>query len=284
MRLRKTLAYGDGDATAPMRLKMLAYSFMLTLPLLSSCAAHAGPAAGNMHRQGRALETQGRPASRCAGTAHKATPGMDDERARSCRMKGRTLEYLSGGRVVRMANLLETDERLSGIACRGERTYVLTDRSLIIVRPQASAPHVSMDGLDISFAGAYSRTDMRDILAPGLVTWTQSDDAVFFLTRNGTLTLIPSESIGATVPSYSIPYGVEGARMHHHGGYLFLATRSGDMVVLRGAETRTLAFRTSVRNPEFFVCDGALMFGKRGVEENEIRIGERIESITLERR
>jgi hypothetical protein len=197
-------------------------------------------------------------------------------------MRGRTLEYSTGSSIVSLSNFLEDGERLREIKCRGERAFVLTDRSLLIVRP-GGGRDLDDDGIDISFVAAYSRTDMRGVLAPGLIAWTQSDDTVFFLTRNGALTLVPVENMGSTIPSFTIPYDVSGARMTHHGGFLFLATRT-EMVVIRAPESRTLPLRTTISSPAFYTSGGRLFFGKSGVEENEIRIGEGIDQVTLVRR
>ncbi|MEW6722618.1 MAG: hypothetical protein AB1324_05130 [Candidatus Micrarchaeota archaeon] len=277
----KRLAYGEGErleARKPKFVKTLVFGATF-FAAMAACApaTNAIPA-----RDPAAIEARRVPSAR-PGQRERA-PIAEPVRLSEpfCRMRGRTLEYSTGSAIVSLSNFLEDGERLREIACRGERAFVLTDRSLLIVRP-GGGMDLDDDGIDIRFVAAYSRTDMRGILQPGLVAWTQSDDTVFFLARNGALTLLPIENMGDSIPSFTIPYDVAGARMTHHGGYLFLATRS-EMVVVRAPESRTLPLRTTLSSPAFYTSGGSLFFGKRGVEENEIRIGERIDEVSLVRR
>ena len=238
---RKRLAYGDGVIAKPKMMKSLVFSATF-LSIMCSCSpvTNAVPRRDPVLEEARQVRLSERPAHRQEAI---------------CRMRGTTLEYSSGGGLVRLTDILDAGERLAGVSCRGERAFVLSDRSLVIARP---AHDPDLDGDGISFVASYSRTDMRSILAPGLVSWTQSDNAAYFLTRDGTLTEIPAENMGSMIPSFSIPYEVQGAQMAHHGGYLFLATRSGNMVVISGQDSAVIPFRTSVGNPAFYLSNGTL--------------------------
>ncbi|MCI0504390.1 hypothetical protein L0Y65_06835 [Candidatus Micrarchaeota archaeon] len=281
MQGRKRLAYGKGDgeeAGKPRLIRKLAFGLTVAATM-SACS----PATNAVAVRNPVLEEARLTQSQKSPPRHKS-PDAAASRNPACSMSGRTLDYSSERGMVRIVNLLEAGETLAGIACRTERAFVLTDRSLFVVRPGGGSPDLVNDGVDISFVAAYSRTDMSGILSAGFVAWTQSDDAVFLLTRNGTLTLIPLENMGSTVPSYNIPYDVSGASMAYHQGYLFLATLSGQMVVIRGAQIRSIPFQASAGNPAFFVSGGNLVFGTKGAEETEIRMGEGIDRISLVRR
>jgi len=217
---------------APGKKRRLFFSSLLTIPLLTACATSA-------HALPRRPELTER---RFEGKA-------------AC-----DVDYRSA---------LEKGERVRRIACTKARTYVLTDRSMLVF---SSTEEESVeDGVRLKLA--YTRTDMSDIYKRGLVSWAQSDDTAYFLTKDGQLSPISAGNLGKTIQTYQLPFDVSKAKMVHRSGMLFIAPLSGNLLVM--TFEGTVRFRIlPVPDIEggFFERRDKLFFGKRGSNETEIRI------------
>jgi hypothetical protein len=85
---------------------------------------------------------------------------------------------------------------------------------------------------------SFTRKDIRDIHALGLISWTHGDDRAYFLTKDSRIREMP------VVGGYSDVYGVprrdlSGAKILFQSGLLFIAPAEGKLVVLRPAERPT---------------------------------------------
>ncbi len=259
MRLRKTLAYGDGEALKPQKIRKLAYALALSMPLLAACHAHAIPPRETAPLQA-ARETRQEPQER------------NDSPACGSGLEG----------------VLQPNETVLEAVCRYGREYVMTDASLLIVTrvPQT----FTFDPIVLSMHA--SRTDMGQMREQGIADWEPSEDSVFILTKNDrTLTRLPNEGMGDTVPAYTMPFDTSmlgSESMVYYSGFLFIAPRGGDVMVFSfGDEVQsgTLRLRSRYDDAGFFMRQDKLIFGKAGLEETEIRVnGPAIKDIELIKR
>ena len=168
------------------------------------------------------------------------------------------------------SSALGKGEKVREIACTKGRTYVLTNKSMLVFTKGEGESEE--EGIHLKLQ--YSRTDMSDIYKRGLVSWTQSYDAAYFLTKDGTLSPISaSGDLGSTIKTYQLPFDVSKARMIHRSGMLFIAPLSGNLLVM--SFTKTVRFRIlpmSATRGDFFERRGKLFFGKQGSDIMEIRI------------
>jgi len=245
MRLKRTLAYGEGEVSKPQRIRKLAYALALSLPLIGACHAHAGPAAETV------------PAAHAILSHESVRPRA---RGPAC---GSGLE-----------SILHDGELVLEAVCRFGREYVMTDESLLIVtRPP---PAMTFDPISLSMHA--SRTDMAQMRGQGIVDWEPSEDSVFVLTRNDrTLTRLPNEGMGATVPAYTMPFDTSmlgSDSMVYYSGFLFIAPRGGDVMAFsfrEGVQSGTIPLRSNRQDAGFFMKENRLIFGVSGIEETEIR-------------
>jgi len=273
MRLRKTLAFAGGEAEKPQKIRTLAFALTFSLPLLASCGAHAAP----VNNGGFLMPG---PATTASGNAAKASTGTTG-RQRPVRPAGPACG--SG-----IESLLQPGETVRQSVCRFGRDYVMTDSSLLIVTRVRE--EFTFD--PIALAMHASRTDMRGLSAQGIADWEPGEDSVFVLTKNDrTLTVIPNEDMGDTIPAYTMPFSTATLRsdsMAYQSGILFIAPREGEVAAFSfsgGVQSRTLPLRSRLPDAGFFMRGGMLVFGKAGVEETEIRVeGNDITRIRLIKR
>jgi hypothetical protein len=257
MRLRKTLAYGlgnadgpekEGEAGRPRKFKKLAFAFTLALPLIAACGARTVSA-----REGLA--------SAVASSLIAPRQAAREARAPPC---GSDIE-----------SLLQPGELVTGTVCRFGRDYVMTTTSLLMIRRQAE--EMTFD--PISLRMRVTRTDMRDMIRQNIADWEPSEDSVFVLTRDDRLlTRLPNEGMGDTVPVFEMPFDTSALRsdsMVYFSRFLFIAPQNADVVAFSftGApSSHNLPLRSEHRDAGFFMRDGMLIFGKAGIEETEIRV------------
>ena len=273
MRLRKTLAFAGGEAEKPQKIRKLAFALTFSLPLLASCGAHAAPV-----NNGGTLPP--RPTAAASGNTATAS-GRTTERQRPARPAGPACG--SG-----IESLLQPGETVRQSVCRFGRDYVMTGTSLLIV----TRTRESFTFDPISLAMHASRTDMREYQAQGIADWEPGEDSVFILTRNDrTLTRIPNENMGDTVPAYTMPFDTTmlgSESMVYYSGFLFIAPRGADVMVFSfdgGLGSGSLPLRSQLEDAGFFTRGNMLIFGKAGVEETEIRVdGRDIKNIRLIKR
>jgi hypothetical protein len=245
MRLRKTLAYGDGEIKKPGKWRVL--EFAAIMPLLATCAARAIPAGGTVP----AVAPQ-------AETPMTQTP----ERATKCG---------SG-----LGSMLEQGERVTESVCRFGREYVMTSTSLLIVTRERENI-LTFDPISLRLHA--SRTDMQGYMQRGIVDWEPAEDAVYILMRDRMLIALPNEGMGATVPAYEMPFETAGLgrnRMAYHSGFIFIAPLSGNAIVISfadGLDSRYLRVGPGPADTGFFERNGRLFFGKRGMQETAITVG-----------
>ncbi len=258
MRLRKTLAFAGGEAEKPQKIRKLTFALTFSLPLLASCGAHAAPA-----NNGSTLP------SRPAASGNAATA--------SARMTARQGPVTPAAPVCGsgIESLLQPGETIRQSVCRFGRDYVMTDSSLLIVTRVRET--FTFD--PIALAMHASRTDMRGLSAEGIADWEPGEDSVFVLTKNDrTLTVIPNENMGDTIPAYTMPFSTASLRsdsMVYQSGILFIAPREGEVAAFSfsgGVQSRTLPLSSRLPDAGFFMRGGMLVFGKAGVEETEIRV------------
>jgi hypothetical protein len=182
------------------------------------------------------------------------------------------------------AIVLEPHEVIRETHCGKNHTFILTNTSLIIVTPSnEEQADTGVDGITLRLT--YTRTDMRDILKHGLVTWTQSEEACYFLTKNGSLRVISVEKKDDD-PEYTLPFDVQKAKMILHSNFLFIAAPvAARMVIISLSDKydkRGLPLLFDATNAEFFVSDGKLYFGEKDGKKATITInGQRIKDIEI---
>jgi hypothetical protein len=134
----------------------------------------------------------------------------------------------------------ETDwlegEQLIDVIC-GPRTVLLTTASLIVVEKPAKKRRTQSALSDyesptIRLVEHHSKTDMRDILHPGFVAWTTSDDDAYFLTQDGRVSVVPFGEMGDTIGTYSLGGDVHGARIVYFDKHVFVGPVSAELRVL----------------------------------------------------
>lgn len=241
---KRLLHFRKEDAKAagtPQTRRKLFFSSLLTIPLLTACASTA-------HALPRRPEVP---------DPHFGTKASCDADYRSALKRG---------------------ERVREIACTKARTYVLTNKSMLVFHNNEQ--ETVGDGVRLKLS--YSRTDMSDIHKRGLVAWAQSDDRAYFLTRDGSLSIIPADEMGPTIKAYQLPFDVSKARMIHRSGILLIAPLSENLLVM--SFSKSVKFRIlpiSGTEGEFFERGGKLFFGKRDSDFLEIRMaGDGVDGVS----
>ena len=90
---------------------------------------------------------------------------------------------------------------------------------------------------------------------------------------------MPNEEIGDTIPEFELPFdtaNIPRNRMIAHSGFLFIAPLSGNALVMSFGDqqdSRFIPIRSSNAREGFFLREDRLFFGRKGIEEREIRIG-----------
>ncbi|MBU0532335.1 hypothetical protein KKB44_02465 [Candidatus Micrarchaeota archaeon] len=165
-------------------------------------------------------------------------------------------------------SLLRDGEVVQEIVCKDDKTFVLTNTSLLVLH------HVNdmTDEDGITFRLSYTRTDMQGILRHGLIAWAQSDDNCYFLTRDNMLRVIPLENMGDTISAYGIPLDVSTADMIYFDNTLFIAASGNVLMIEFGAvlNVRRGLLLLDVENPAFFIINDRLYFGDQNGERIEI--------------
>jgi hypothetical protein len=144
-----------------------------------------------------------------------------------------------------------------------------------------------LDGIGLRYA--FSRANIRQFLERGVISWDAGDNACYFITRDGVLTVLPNERMTEDdAKGYVMPFDVRemaGRRMIYFGHLIFIAPPQGDIMVVSPSDRgRAVRMSASTGSGQFFVRDDRLYFGQSGIEETEIRINGGIDGITLERR
>ena len=231
-------------------------SFVIALPLLS---CHINKSYGVPSREDG------------ISSVLKRTKGMKQEPG--CQLKGRDAEFkVPDGRAIIYSGALKKDERTREMVCLENRAFILTDRSLVIV---TAAGLDESDG-NIRLNSFLSRTDMTDILKKGLVAWTQTGEACYFLTRDRKLTVLPNEE--GDVSEFSVPFDTSGVRMDrmtYQSGFLFIAPDKRSVYAFKLTEqkgAKMMPVITKTEEPGFFIEKRVLFFGKKGENEKKIEI------------
>lgn len=241
MRLKKTLAYKDGEIKKPEKLKTLAFS--VVMPLLAACTTHA--VSTTSAAPTTTLQNATKAPQPVAAVAHSETP------ANECNPDLKTL--------------LQPDEMATEIVCRFGMKFIMTNTSLVIV-PRAEEKSWPFEPISIRLQS--SRTDMSDFLNRGIVDWEPAEDAVYILTRDSILTVLPNEGLDTTIRAYEMPFettGMDRNSMIYHAGFIFIAPRSGRAIAIsfaNGLESRYLPFGSRSRDDGFFLRGGELFFGR----------------------
>jgi hypothetical protein len=232
---RKRLVYGDGEIGKPAKKRILAYTGIALV--FGACAtANAIP------------EQRYRP-------AETARVRQVPEVERACRPD--------------LHDVLHQGEVTRETVCRDGREYVLTNTSLIIIEHNAEEPYRGLGFRgEPSIQRYFTRTDMGDIYARGLVDWEAGRSACYFLTADRGLTVYPNTDMGDTVPSYTFTFetrdlGRNG--MVYHSGFVFIAA-PGESVIAFGedGQRRTLDL-VAGSGHGFGVRDGRLFLGSREI-------------------
>lgn len=182
------------------------------------------------------------------------------------------------------AIIFEPDEVVRETFCGKNRTFVLTNTSLIVITPSnEEEADTGVEGITLRLT--YTRTDMREILQHGLEAWTQSEEACYFLTKNGSLRIISVDKKD-DAPEYLLPFDVQKAKMICHSDFLFIAVPVAARLVIISLsdkyDKRGLPILFDATNSEFFISDGKLYFGEKDGKKAKITInGQRIKDITV---
>ncbi|MFH1685433.1 MAG: hypothetical protein ABH983_03940 [Candidatus Micrarchaeota archaeon] len=122
---------------------------------------------------------------------------------------------------------LEPGEEIQRTVCSNGFQYTLTDTSLLIVENHRDLGDIFRD---FSLDESRSRTDMREIIANGVVDWSATEDHAFFLTKDGILTAIPSGEMGDSLPTFAMPEEFRRGKLASRSGFLFIAAPGRLMV------------------------------------------------------
>ncbi|MFN7991626.1 MAG: hypothetical protein U0R44_05705 [Candidatus Micrarchaeia archaeon] len=251
---RKKLAYGDGKAERPVMRKSLVFSTIAVLVATASCCAATD------------AYTRSRPAPARPSASHRplAVPQHHSDFIQS---------------------QLQPQEKVAEIVHLGSRDFVLTNTSLLIVSGGEGGRFISSE---IEMIGHAVRTDLTAILQRGLVDWEPSERRCFFLTRDRTLTVIPNQDMGDTIPGYSMPFetaGLSRERMQVHNELLFIAPYSGSILTMsfstEDGESRYLPLGPGAHEDVFSSRGGRFYFGDRSAG-TEIRVsGNSVNDVTI---
>jgi hypothetical protein len=242
--------------------KILRYSFLITMPLVSSCATNAR--AAPRHTTFPDYE-------------RRLTIKMDLPPSATCRIRGRDLEYTqTNGRTKLFKDMLRSGEKALGVKCNDQYASVLTKTRLLTVPGSNSAK----DLVNREVEG-----DMKPFHKKGIVDWALGYDRHFILTRDSELREDLIINHGNTDMVHSLPYDVRGAKMEYHKGFLFIALASSQMLVLKfsksGLDNKKHMFSVNVSNPDFFFVGRRLYFGQ-GSDSVEIKIkGKKLSDVLV---
>lgn len=252
---RKRLAYGDGVIAKPKKMKSLVFSATF-LAVTCSCA----PTTNAIPRRDPVVEEARRAPAR---------PPRAGERAPGC------FPNIA-------AVAMERGEKVRESICSGNREFILTDRALhirtrVMERERFGNAEITLDNYS-------SRTDMREMIARGIVDWEATETACYFLTRDRRLTVMPNDEMGGSIPEYTLPFetaNIPRNRMIFHSGFLFIAPLSGDALVMSFGENPDSRFLSLPPAGGFSVRGNMLFFGIKG-NEREIRMdGPSVDDVGL---
>jgi hypothetical protein len=181
----------------------------------------------------------------------------------SCSIRSNTLTYSSPGKETRrIRNLLERGERALGISCADGMAFIRTNTSIIAV---PSYPERGMKRAGSSISINFKRTSIEGAYRNGFVSWACAvEDCYVLSSKDRRVREIPFQSGNGTIRTYDLPFAVDGARMVHHEGVLFIAPVSERIVAIFLEQWK--AFDKPLPqglHGGFFYKDGMLSFGQR---------------------
>jgi len=183
---------------------------------------------------------------------------------------------------------LEPNENITEVVCKKNHAFVLTDSSIIIITPFRGKEEINVDNNIVyrtSSRSYYTVTDISVVFDSGLVAWTHSEDACFFLSQDRIIRRVVPDLKEDNVDAYRLHYNVNKAKMIHHSGLLFIAPASGRMYIIsfsNGYDSRVIPLSLKARDPDFFVSDGKLFFGEKKGEKIEIHMsGQGLDAVWL---
>lgn len=169
-----------------------------------------------------------------------------------------------------LTKALEPDERVMESKCTDGYEYVLTDKSVLIF------PRQEPDGGE-SISLSHIRANMRGAISIGIVDWEASDQAAYFLLRDGSLIMMPLEDERDYLPTYDMHFNASGMgteRMVYFSGYLLVASPAGDILSLKNEQWGAQDSGITDSDAGFSVSEGRLFFGKKSGQKVEIKIGK----------
>ncbi len=177
---------------------------------------------------------------------------------------------------------LEPGEKIERTICSNGLQYTLTDTSLLIVENHRDLGDIFRD---FSLDESRSRTDMREIIADGIIDWTATEEHAFFLTKTGTLTAIPSGEMGDNLPTFVMPNEFRSGELRSKSGFLFILAPGALMVgklVGENFDTRIIDLPSKAEDLNFEE-EGRKLFLRNKREKIEIKIqGPRIGDIQIQ--
>ncbi|HSB47560.1 MAG TPA: hypothetical protein VLD37_06100 [Candidatus Bilamarchaeum sp.] len=249
---RKKLAYGEGEkwVSRPKIMKSLVFSATF-FACMTSCAPNIS-----------AIPTRDPVVEQARRETARRAPALE----RACRPN--------------LANVLRKGESVRETVCRDGRDFVLTSTSLIIIeRSREDSYRSTFEGPSID--RFFTRTDMSDIYARGLVDWEAGPDACYFLTADRSLTVYPNADMGDTVPSFTFSFDTRSLgrnAMVFHSGFAFMAAPGEEAIAFGGdGHKRMLGVfagpgqSLTARGGRLFLGETEIVVRSQRIEEIEIR-------------
>lgn len=165
---------------------------------------------------------------------------------------------------------LQLGERVVEKRSNEKYNFVLTNmRFFVMAKDKGQGPVIFIE----------SRKDLSKLISKGIVDWEVSENYSFFLTADKKLTVIPHNSGKATTYFLDFETAAMGKnRMIYHSGFLFIAPRSGKIMVCSDKlEWGTVGNPFENQDAGFSVSGNKLTFGNReikirGNELTDVRI------------
>jgi hypothetical protein len=197
---------------------------------------------------------------------------------------------LRDGSFHRVGLALAFDERVRGVRCEENVTFVLTSARLIIVDWQFEEPTQRWGELSSNAPHNLVLVDLREQMSRGIEAWTVSRDAVAIMTGGGTLNVIMRGDESWHSAAFDFDTNVRGVPMTIHKGYLFISVGWKVGVVLwMHLDHESLAFELAeLPRPigddhvSFFRNGGDLFFGRPDGERFRVVMSEGDEPLGFE--
>ncbi|MBN2497101.1 MAG: hypothetical protein JXR96_21085 [Deltaproteobacteria bacterium] len=171
-----------------------------------------------------------------------------------------------GGCKPDVGRLIEDGEKVLATVCRQRVQFVLTDRKLHILFPDAEkVPLDDGRSSQVSVRLASSSVDMRALLEAGYVSCAASDETFFLLTCDRRLTLLPVHQRADDLRVFQLGRGVNPGvtKMAFFKGLLFIAPVSNGIECLgldsEQPKSRSFHLPEGFANPQFVQGDGELI-------------------------